>query len=519
MRRSLATLLTLIAATATAGPVRILVAVGNNVGLPGEATLVHAASDARRVADVFTALGDVAKGDLLLRMDAPASELIAALGRAKRLAAGHPILDVQLIVYFSGHGDETALHVAGERIPVAQLTALVDAVPAAMRLVVLDACRGEPGGRTKGLVDDAPFDVSVHAPAGPAGTLILRSSSSGEASQESDELGGAVFTHYFVSGLRGAGDVNSDREVTFGEAYDYAFAHTLRRSAATSAGVQHPSAVVAVGGAGPLVLTHTARSASTLVLPAGRDVRYLVYSQPSGTVLTETYGREDQKSALALPAGRFLVQRRSGGRYGEVEVALPYGGERALTTDDFHDVPYDVVARKGGAASSLRHELVLDYGFATGGRAELGQRLVAQYGLVMGAVALTAGVDLAQTDRDTDTQAIRERSVGGTLRVEWRAPLSPAVDLVLGGGCVLRWMAQRVHLLPSASPFFSGFRLDADYGALTGGPTAVFGTRVAVAGRLFVDIAVDADGLLLREDGALVVRFAGTLTAGLAYEF
>ena len=44
-------------------------------------------------------------------------------------------------------------------------------------------------------------------------------STSSDASQESDEIGGSYFTHYLVSGMRGAADANGDQLVTLAEVY------------------------------------------------------------------------------------------------------------------------------------------------------------------------------------------------------------------------------------------------------------------------------------------------------------
>lgn len=46
------------------------------------------------------------------------------------------------------------------------------------------------------------------------GHAIITSSSSDEAAQESATIGGSIFTHYFLSGLRSAADINTDGKVT-----------------------------------------------------------------------------------------------------------------------------------------------------------------------------------------------------------------------------------------------------------------------------------------------------------------
>jgi uncharacterized caspase-like protein len=47
--------------------------------------------------------------------------------------------------------------------------------------------------------------------------ILIRSASDGEAAQESKELGGGSFTHYLLTGLRGAADF--DHRISLDEAY------------------------------------------------------------------------------------------------------------------------------------------------------------------------------------------------------------------------------------------------------------------------------------------------------------
>jgi putative tricarboxylic transport membrane protein len=84
-------------------------------------------------------------------------------------------------------------------------------------------------------------------------------------------------------------------------------------------------------GAGPVVLSSPRRARSTLVLPPGRDTLYLVYQLPRTTLLAEVWARPEEPIALALPAGRFLVQRREADRAAAAEVLLPWGGRHVLT--------------------------------------------------------------------------------------------------------------------------------------------------------------------------------------------
>ncbi len=76
---------------------------------------------------------------------------------------------------------------------------------------MLDACRST---RAKGMSGEEGFAISLGSPAGSSGLAWLFASADGEAAQDSDQLGGALFTHAWVTGLRGAADANPRRTNT-----------------------------------------------------------------------------------------------------------------------------------------------------------------------------------------------------------------------------------------------------------------------------------------------------------------
>lgn len=191
MKSALALVLVwLVAAPALADPRAYVVAVGNRDGM-GEVSLHYSARDAARVAEVLVRLGGVAPERATVLVDASAADLAAALAAVADDARAAPADDdVTLFVYFSGHGAGDTLHLAGERLRVEDLRAWVEAVPATLRIVVLDACRTGGFARRKGFRPAEPFDIHLRTPGGPGGTVIVRSSSDGEAAHESDRLGG-----------------------------------------------------------------------------------------------------------------------------------------------------------------------------------------------------------------------------------------------------------------------------------------------------------------------------------------
>src|SRR5262249_58676288 len=143
------------------------------------------------------------------------------------------------IVYCWDQADEKGLLVGEDRYWCRSLRDRLDAIPADVRIAVLDACSSGAFTRIKSgrprpafLVDESS-DMRGHA--------FLTSSSENEAAQESDRIRASYFTHYLISGFRGAADTSGDGKVTLNEAYQFAFNETLRRTVDTRGGAQHPS--------------------------------------------------------------------------------------------------------------------------------------------------------------------------------------------------------------------------------------------------------------------------------------
>jgi hypothetical protein len=344
VRALVVSLVVLAAAPAQAAPGhRIAVVVGANLGAPDDELLRFAEADARRVRDLLVQLGEVRPERALLVVGGGPAQLLSALnearGRAAELSGAGQ--DVTLIFYYSGHGDEESLHLPRGNLPLADLRRELARIPARLRITVLDACR--TGGRVRGAHRGPDFALAV-APPAPAGTVELRASSEGEAAQESEELAGAVFTHFLVSGLRGAADGDGDGQVSLDELYRYVFRRTLMRTGGGAA-LQHPAIDSRLAGAGEVVLTRVAAAGATLSVPGGAE-RYLVFALPGGGVMGELSG--ESALTLALPPGRFLVERRAAGASSITEVDLSGGGARQLSPREFRPISREELVARGG---------------------------------------------------------------------------------------------------------------------------------------------------------------------------
>ncbi len=282
--------------------------------------------------DVLVDMGGVKKENAFVLAAPTKDQLFAAIDKAKAEAAKHKSSEVTLIFYFSGHGDRDAIHLADERVANADLVTKLGEVPASLRIAITDACRTT---RDKGFVADEPFAISATASTQATGQVWLHASSDGEAAQESDELQGAIFTHAWLNGLRGAADSNGDSRVTLDESFAFAHSQTLIRSEKSSGVLQKPEAVVNLHELAPLVLTQTGQKAATLSLPQAKDTHFLVYTAGSKSVLSELWGSGDRRLALSVPPGKYVIMRRTGSVGALATITVAQAEERKLEDGDF----------------------------------------------------------------------------------------------------------------------------------------------------------------------------------------
>ena len=487
---------------------RVLLAVGNNQGLAGEEPLRHAESDARRVAALFIALGDVRKADARVLNNAKPKNVEQALvGLGKGTKAD------TLIVYYSGHGGEAALHLAGEKLPLERLRRKVASFPAGMKILIVDACRSAGAARKKGWGLKKAVAISLAAPPGPRGSVELRAASMGEPSRESDELGGGVFTHYFLTGLRGAADLDSDGQVTLGEVYPFAYNRTLLRSTRAKAQVQHPHADLDYRGVGPLVLTRTSRASSALSFPQGSNVHYLVFRLPSSSVVAEVWADADRRVKVALPSGRYLVHRLGPGRYAATEVALTFGGERKLAAGSFRAYPRELLAQKGGGLLVHRHVIAARYGFVLNTGAEPGQRLSVGYGYNLGSFTIEGRALVGEIYADDVFREHRRRWVGGEALTTWHAGLGP-LTASLGSGFSIQARQQLLRHLELGSDPVEESASYLAYGPLVeGGVDIYWGSWVATS------LGVNMTLLMFKEIDGLAVTLDSSVWAGVSVAF
>lgn len=425
---------------------RYALVIGNDRGDAADISLRYAETDAQRVYDTLKDLGGFEPADMVLLRGESATRaqatLISLNDRIRAtIAAGTEVL---LFVYYSGHAGADALHMSGTRFDLPQLEQLVRGSSATFRILAVDACRSGALTRVKGGHSAPPFDIRIDEHLSEQGLVLLSSSSANEDAQESDALKGSFFTHYFVSALLGAGDVDGDGTITLEEAYRYTYDATLRSSSQTLAGLQHPTFRYELRGAGRLSLTQLPLAGvarSTLTFPAGRT--YLVLSgSDRGPVVGEVndvaVGRR-----LSVRPGRYFVRGRTTDVLLEGNVDAPAGGTVDVTDDRLHRIAYARLVRKGSGEEHLAHGPEAGYFFRTplANAATLCHGAFAGYALHFEALSVAARFHGCHSSYTNDVLRASTDAFDGELRVTHAWDL-PVVSFDVGASLGAGWFHQ-----------------------------------------------------------------------------
>jgi hypothetical protein len=351
-------------ARAEEGLRRFALLVGANDGGPLRPPLRHAESDARSVSAVLAELGGVVARDTRLLLQPSIATLQAALAKldagARELAQAG--VRSELVFYYSGHSDEFGLLLGKERLAYRDLRELLKRLGVDVRIAILDSCASGAFTREKGGRMRAPF--MVDASSAVRGHAFLTSASEDEAAQESDTVGGSFFTHFLVSGLRGAADASGDGKVTLTEAYRYAFDETLTHTGSTRFGAQHPAYDIRLVGIGDLVLTDLRVTSSELVLAPELAGRLFVRDEVGRLFveLTKTLGKP---RAIALPPGHYVVDLAGGQELSRASLDVGSDAKTLLTARDFRKVERLFTSGRGQHYALRPAALALVYKLST----------------------------------------------------------------------------------------------------------------------------------------------------------
>jgi hypothetical protein len=509
----------MIASTPALADTRYALIVGHNLGDLHETPLRWAESDAARMQQVLTEIGDVApeRTTLLLGPTIDDFEKARLTMEGRLLEAKHRGERTIFLVYFSGHADEDELHFAREKLSLAALEQNLRGGAATTVMTIVDACRNDRSPRVanKGATRAPTFSWPTEGPSAPAGYVRLSSASEGEVAQESDDLQGSLFTHHLLSGMRGSADLDRDGTVTLGELYQYGYARTLAETHRQTTAVQHSELEVDLSGRGALIVTYPRRAMSSLEL--GTDVRghVLVIDDTSGRIVAELFREGGPPTRLAVAPGPYRIQLRGSDEIRSGLVSLGTG-TRAVAMNDLTVQPALAVLTKGPAYDP--HPYLLRFGAA------VGSPLVGGFGpaphLTIGidyrlSAAFRAGIrlDTGYAGGSNELWRYRQVELAGALELDWVSFIGESFAFVVGiqGGVV--------------SAIQAGERKDAERLAAAGietrtssrgvGPKAagVVGIEYHPLARMGLRLEVEPSVYWLRADERTTARFGigGTL--------
>lgn len=332
---------------------RWVLAVGANDGGARRETLQYAVSDAQNFVQVMETMGGVDAGVLLSdpRMD----HLEEALHALHNRVASADAARREVIIYYSGHADENGLRLGESLFSYARLRNAMDSMEAEVQIAILDACasgaitRLKGGRRQKAFMVDASSDMRGYA--------FLTSSSGDEAAQESDAIGASFFSHYLVSGLRGAADVTGDGRVTLNEAYQFAFQNTLEGTERTQGGVQHPAYDIKMTGTGDVVMTDVRQTSAGLILAEALQGRFFIRNA-NRQLIAELFKPAGRRVELGLEPGRYRVHMAREIQSATTSVELAVGQREILDEDHFEIIARERTTTRGGIKYSVKRSRI-----------------------------------------------------------------------------------------------------------------------------------------------------------------
>ena len=466
---------------------RVAIVVGNNVGVAGETPLRYAESDAEKFGRVLVELGGVAADDLFVLQGRTAAAVEDAFARAKRRIADlhrDPANRIVALFYFSGHSDGEALELGRDRLTFGELRRWLAAAGADVRVALVDSCKSGALLATKGGTPGPGFQIRLTDDLASSGEVLLTSSAADEVALESREIRGSFFTHHFISGLRGAADASGDGLVTLGEAYQYAYAHTIAATGETIVGPQHPAYDYRVSGQGEIVLAELTRRTAMLELPAGFD-RVLVIDardQITAELASDAHG------PIAVEPGRYVIRAMRGHQAFAGQVTVALASKRTVRADELARVDTVATIKKGADPSAAAATWSTFVGAGGGAAVASGLGIVPN---LRAELASPRGLSFALAAGTRRGDGFRESSTLVFAGYRWgiaSQPWSAWLGGEIGGGILVQSQLQ-----PAAA--YSGA---AGVGLLVGGSLALGrGVALALEGTL--------PGLVVKRDNRITI--------------
>lgn len=328
----------------------LAVVVGSNHSYePRLQPLRYATTDAVKFAKMLNDVGKVAAEDIIVLKDLRLGSFHKALANLRadlakpvyvpEAMAAIPKRDRynKFVLYFSGHADYRGLHFRDGALAKKELHQLLESVPIATKIAVLDACFA--GEFLRRGIEPAP---SFHIPKVqfdvPSGSVFLSATSADNFAYESDDLGGGIFTHHLVKGLYGEADGNVDGLITIDEAYQYVYRETkIQNISLPQHRNQDPEFASQLQGHGAVVLSFPKFSNGRLAIdPAIRGV--VTFYAERGLNLYTVRKTTSTQRIVALPEGAYTVTLASAASRHRGDVIVKRGQVKTLALSDLEQV-------------------------------------------------------------------------------------------------------------------------------------------------------------------------------------
>jgi hypothetical protein len=325
---------------------RFALIVGSNEGGGVRIPLQYATSDAKSFAQVMMEMGGLSWDDSVILLNPSYTDFAQGMKKMSIIMAGATAGHErrEFILYYSGHSDEEGLLLGPNRYSYKKLRSDITNLPAGVHIAILDSCSSGALTRSKGGVRKPAF--LLDASNVTEGHAFLTSSSADEAAQESDRIQASFFTHYLVSGLRGAADATSDGKVTLNEAYHYTFNETLASTEKTRYGAQHPTYDISLTGTGDIVLTDLRETSAGLAVSKEISGRLFVRDH-YGSLVVELNKPHGNQIDLGLEAGSYEVTLDTPEGTYQAHVQVERGERVFLSASDLKPTAVEITASRG----------------------------------------------------------------------------------------------------------------------------------------------------------------------------
>lgn len=292
---------------------RLALILGNNQGGSSVPPLRYAEADARKMRDALVQVAGYKPSSVWLALGKRAPQVRVLMKRMKRTIRSllrrnkGPVF---LLVYYSGHAKQGSFLLGKTKLPFRELRHFLRTSGAALRLSILDACESGRMARLKGLRRKKARAPSLRLAPLASGEVVITATGERESAHEDPFLRGGIFTHYFVSGLRGAADRDRNGRVTLEELYRYAYTRTLERTILSAQGPQHAHFRKQLSGVGQWIMAYLRRPQSWLLLRKNVAGAFYIWNTRRDTLLVEVNKFRGRRTTIALPPGQYVLQWR-----------------------------------------------------------------------------------------------------------------------------------------------------------------------------------------------------------------